>query len=124
MNGLPNSFGYIGLAVGVVSSIFAYFNRDRYRTLINDIYKPGNQELREQLATARTENADLTSQKTALQAQVNEKEKRIKDLKELNARLPDYKALKESTDKVTTTLSDNHAQTMSFLADLAKKIVK
>ena len=124
MNVLPDYLGYVGYGVGIISSVFAYINRDRYKTLINDIYKPGNQELREQLATARTEITDLTSEKTTLQAQVTEKDSRIKDLKELNAQLPNYGALTEATNKVITTLSNNHKQTMNRLSDLAKKIVR
>lgn len=122
MDGLPSSFGIVGLAVGVLSAVFAYINRDRYKTLINDIYKPGNQELREQLASARAENVVLLSEKTALEAQRKETEDHIKDLKDLNSRLPDYAALTTATNKVITTMSDNHTATMGALTTLATKI--
>lgn len=124
INGLPDSLGYIGYAIAVIAGVFSYINRDRYKTLINDIYKPGNQELREQLATARQEITDLSSQKTTLQAQVTEKDNRIKDLKELNAQLPNYGALTQATSKVITTLSDNHREILSRLTELAKKAIQ
>lgn len=123
MNDLPNTFGYIGYAIAVIAGVFSYINRDRYKTLINDIYKPGNQELREQLATARSEITDLASQNSTLKAQNTEKDNRVKDLKELNSQLPNYGALTKATNQVITTLSDNHKEIMSHITDLAKKIV-
>lgn len=124
MDALSSYLGYIGYAVAVISAVFAYINRDRYKTLINDIYKPGNQELREQLATARQEIVLITQEKTTSQAQNEEKDRRIKDLKELNSQLPDYTALTEATNRVITTLSDNHKKTMGALTDLAKRMAK
>lgn len=122
MDTIANYLGYTGYAVAVISAIFAYINRDRYKTLIRDIYEPGNKELREQINSERTKVADLNSENSTIKAQLTEKENRIKDLKELNARLPDYAALSEKSNQVITVISNNHKEVMKQITNLAKEI--
>lgn len=123
MNGLVNTFGLgFGLTITVLSGIFAYTNRDRYRTLIKDIYEPGNQELRQQIITERQRSQDLTTANAQLLAQVKEKDSRITDLKELNSNLPNYTALNEKTNEVMSLMSNNHTIVMKGITDLAKSI--
>lgn len=110
-----NFAGYIGYGVALLSGIFAYVNRDRYKTLINDIYVPGNKELREQLATERQTTTTLSAQNSTLQAQLTEKESHITDLKELNSKQPDF-------TKLTTLMSNNHKEVILNLTNLAKTL--
>lgn len=119
MNGFLDSLGYAGYAVAVVSAVFAYVNKDRYKTLINDIYEPGNKELREQLSTARQEivevRADNASKDTASQKDAD----RIEYLEKLNNRLPSLAKLTAAQNNVIEVLSNNHTEVMGRLADIA-----
>ena len=110
-----NFIGYFGYGVALLSGVFAYVNRDRYKTLINDIYIPGNKELRSQLATERQATADLATAKAALTAQLKEKESHIADLKELNSKQPDF-------TKLTSLISNNHKEIVLKLTELAKDL--
>lgn len=123
MNGVLNSFGLAGgVAIALLSSVFAYINKDRYKTLINDIYLPGNQELREQLGTAREEIKELTADNAQAKAQVVEKDKFIKELKDINSKLPDYTALAGAQNKVLETMSNNHTEVMSKMTEVIKMV--
>jgi hypothetical protein len=107
-----NLLGYIGYGVAVISGLSAYVNRDRYKTLIEDIYKPGNQELREQLATAREECTSIKSENAALKATAKEKDRYIKHLEELNLRLPDFAELLKQGTSLASQVSTNHKEIM------------
>ena len=116
-----NNLGIIGgSVVAVISSAFAYVNRDRYKTLIRDIYEPGNKELREQIATARTDIAELTQKNAILQTTIKEKESYTKHLEELNSRLPDLTKLTTDITALASQMSSNHREIMKQLTTKIK----
>lgn len=117
MNGFVNTFGFFaGAGAALLLAVFAFFNRDRYKTLINDIYIPGNNELREQLATAREEIKETTSENAALTATNVEKDNTIKILREANSKQPDF-------TKLLTTVSDNHKEIMNQVSKSTESII-
>lgn len=101
-----------GVAFGVITSLlaagFTFFNRQKYKTLITDIYQPGNDELRAQLATER--QAKLDCEKAAAESKVkyDEQSKYVTKLESLNKRLPDFASLAE-------VISNNHKEVMQAL---------
>lgn len=123
MDNLLNSVGYVGYAVGVLSAIFAYLNRDRYKTLVNDIYEPGNSELRKQVDSLRSEVREYAAKNTALEVHNEEKDRRINDLKELNTRLPDFETLTNKTNEVMLKMSNNHKEIVGMLTKLGGSIL-
>ncbi len=117
MDGL-NQYGLaFGVTIAILSAVFSFFNRERYKTLIKDIYQPGNDELRSQLASARQENTELDKERVASEARYTEQQKRVKDLEQLNSRLPDFTSLSK-------TMTNNHTEVITLLTSLTKVIVE
>jgi hypothetical protein len=113
-----NNYGLIfGVVVAVLSAGFSFFNRERYKTLIKDIYQPGNDELRSQLGTARSENQELEKSCAEVTAKYDEQSKYVKKLEELNLRPTAFTEL-------TKVISNNHKEMMGKLTDLATTIVE
>lgn len=112
--------GYVGYIVAILSAIFAYLYRGRYKTLITDIYEPGNKELREQLATARTEITVLCTKSATLEATNKEKNDRIEDLKEYNSKQPDFSKIIAQGNTLAKQMSDNHLEVMKKLAEIIR----
>jgi maltodextrin utilization protein YvdJ len=113
-----NSYGLIfGITIGVLSAAFSFFNRQRYKTLITDIYQPGNDELRSQLTNARQEKSDCEQAVTEWKTKYDEQSKYVEKLEGLNLRLPDIANL-------TKQISNNHTEMIVKLTDLTEKIVE
>ena len=111
-----NTYGLIaGAALGVLSAAFTFFNRERYKTLVS-IYQQGNDELRNQLASAREEKAECEQAVTEWKTKYDEQLKYVDKIERLNLRLPDIANL-------TKQISNNHTEMMTKLTDLAEKIV-
>lgn len=107
--------------IAVLSSAYSFFNRQRYKDN-TELYASGNTELRQQNATLREEKTDLVAENAQLRTQVTEKETTIKDLRSLNANLPNYQVIAEKTSEIIKVISDNHTQVMTQLSQLAKRI--
>lgn len=112
-------FNYLGYGVGALSAVFAYVNRDRYKTLISDIYIPGNTELRQQVADCRAEISELEKKNAHLAASTAEKEGTIKVLEKANSRLPDFGSLAKELTLLSGAINNNHTETMKRMTDLA-----
>ena len=112
-----NTYGLVfGICLAVLSAAFSFFNRERYKTLIRDIYQPGNDELRNQLATTRTEKQEAERSATEWRTKSEEKDILIAELKKLNAKQADFTSL-------TAIISNNHKEVVSKLTDLAGTLV-
>lgn len=108
MNAL-NSYGLIfGVITSILAAGFTFFNRQKYKTLITDIYQPGNDELRAQLATERQSKLDCEKSIAEIQAKYAEQSKYVTKLESLNKRLPDFASLGE-------VISNNHKEVMQAL---------
>jgi len=97
-----------GLIIGALSAAFTFFNRQKYKTLITDIYQPGNDELRAQLATERQAKLDCEKAITEIKAKYDEQSKYVSKLENLNKRLPDFNDL-------SSVISNNHKEVMTVL---------
>lgn len=121
---LTNPITIGSVVINLVLGIFAFVNRDRYKTLINDIYIPGNSELRSQLTTARDEIKELETRAARLTAQVTEKDNTIGILQEANSKQPDFTSLIRASTKLGETVSNNHKEIMKTMAGLTKTITE
>jgi hypothetical protein len=111
-----NKFGLIfGVAIAVLSAVFSYVYKERYKTLVTDIYQPGNDELRSQLGNARTEITELEKEIDIHKTRAEERERLLTEYKEQNQRLPDFA-------KLTSLISNNHTEVIKELATLGKVI--
>ncbi len=111
-----NTYGLIaGATLGVLSAAFTFFNRERYKTLVS-IYQQGNDELRSQLASARTEKAECEQSVVEWKTKYDEQVKYVEKLEGLNLRIPDIANL-------TKKMSDNHTEIMKKMTELTEKIV-
>lgn len=110
-----------GIFVGVIGMVLAlgytFLYRDRYKTLINDIYIPGNDELRKQLADRDKEIKDLEKDNAALQAQVDEKEASSRQIQKLVSKLPDFSSLTDKLTDLSKQTNENHKQVMLALTE-------
>ena len=120
-----NTYGLVaGLVIAVLSAGASFFNRQRYKTLITDIYQPGNDELRSQLATVRQEKEDCDKAGTEWRTKYEEQEKYIGKLEALNQRLPDFASLTEVINNNHTQVMNNHTELMTVLTNATKKKAK
>lgn len=103
---MSNALTVSGYIVAVLAAIFSFLNRQRYKTLITDIYQPGNDELRAQLASEREKSSQLEKDNARLAA-----ENKILDRQ--NLRLPDFANL-------TKLISNNHTEVIRVITDALK----
>lgn len=113
---VTNTYGLVvGGVLTVLSAAFTFFNRERYKTLVT-IYQQGNDELRNQLATAREEITEREKDFAEAEAKYREQSKYVDKLERLNLRLPDYAHIAE-------LISNNHTEVMKGVTDITKMIV-
>jgi hypothetical protein len=113
-----NAYGLaFGLTIGILAALFSFFNRQRYKTLITEVYQPGNDELRKQLATEKELRIDCEKSSLEWQAKYKEQALVIKRLERLNDKQADFAGL-------TKLISNNHTEMMSGITDLAKDLAK
>lgn len=111
--------GIVGLVCGL---LYTFLYKDRYKTLVNDIYIPGNDELRKQRDEAYEENKELDKQNAALQAALDEKEASSRQIQKLVSKLPDFTNLTQQLAEISRQGNANHTQVMKQLVDLTKLI--
>lgn len=117
MDGL-SGFGWVGgIIVAVLSAAFSYTYRQRYKTLVTDIYQPGNDELRQQLKSTREEKSACQAEVAEWKAKYGEQEKLIATLKNINSKQADFAGL-------TKLISNNHKVIMQELASITKEVVR
>lgn len=105
-----DALSFSGFILAGCFAVFSFLNRQRYKTLITDIYQPGNDELRSQLKTEREKNIDIEKDNARLAAENN-------ILDRQNRRLPEFADL-------TKLMSNNHRQVMTELTGLADKLIE
>lgn len=115
MNAINSLIAIFGVTSIILSAGFSFFNRQRYKTLITDIYQPGNDELREQLKSAREDKAACEAESKVWKAKHEEQQKLVKSLEKFNSKQPDFA-------KLTALISDNHTEVVNKLIDLNKTI--
>lgn len=115
-NDFTSHYGFLIGFVGMVAAlVYTFVYRDRYKTLVNDIYVPGNNELRQQLADEKKYNAELEKEVARLTASNDEKETASRQIQNLIRKLPDFSALTDKLTELSQKQTDNHAQVMKSL---------
>lgn len=108
-----------GLIIGVVGLVcgllYTFLYKDRYKTLVNDIYIPGNDELRKQLEDEKKTNTELDKENAKLQAALDEKEATARQIQNLIRKLPDFSSLTEQLTQLSTQTNKNHTEVMKAI---------
>lgn len=118
MSDVLNTYGLaVGVTIGVLSGAFSFFNRQRYKTLITEVYQPGNDELRKQLATEKEERAECEKKITEFQSKYEEQLRTLKILQKLNDKQADFTNL-------TRLISNNHKEVILKLTEITKMVVE
>lgn len=118
MNDFINHYGIvIGLTGMVLALAYTFVYRDRYKTLVNDIYIPGNDELRKQLLDRDREIKELEKDNAALQASLDEKEASSRQLQKLVSKLPDFSDLTGRLTELSRQTNQNHKEMMLALTE-------
>lgn len=102
-----------GIVVGACGVIYTFLNKDRYKTQVNDIWKPGNDELRAQIAAIREENRILVADNSNMDSKIQNDKILITKLEELNSKQPDFTSL-------LTVMSNNHKEVMLKVSEVLK----
>lgn len=117
MDDFISNYGiYIGLSGMGLALAYTFVYRDRYKTLVNDIYIPGNDELRKQLADEKELNKRLEKDNSGLQASLDEKEASSREIQKLVSKLPDFSNLTSQLTELSRQSNENHKKIMIALA--------
>lgn len=106
---------YIGIALLVVGVVYTFTYKDQYKSLVQDVYVPGNDELRKQVAERNDEIRELEKDNAALQAALDEKEAASRQIQNLIRKLPNFSSLTEGLTKLSTQTNKNHTEVMQAI---------
>lgn len=116
MNDFAARYGLlIGITGLVCGLLYTFLYKDRYKTLVNDIYIPGNDELRKQLEDEKHHNIELDKENAKLQAALDEKEATARQLQNLIRKLPNFTTLTEQLTELSRQTNKNHTEVMKAL---------
>lgn len=115
LNDFIDKYGvFVGLIGMVLALAYTFAYRDRYKTLVNDIYIPGNDELRKQILDRDREIATLEKDNAVLQTALDEKEAASRQIQKL---IPNLTLLTKGITELSSQTNQNHKEIMLALTD-------